>query len=157
MVPTYGWGNKSERVNDYVPDIRFKKTSIIGVLGLEGFKAKNVFKGTLNGERFGEYVEKFLAPALEKGDVVIMDNLSVHKVKGVLQPLYDKGIEVVFLPQYSPDFSPIENFWNEMKVMLRKLKIKVEENLADAIQKAIESVSVDNIMAYFAHTGYLSS
>jgi transposase len=155
MVPTYAWGKKSERVNDYVPDIRFKKTSIIGVLGMNGLKAKSVFKGTLNGERFGEYVKNILAPELKEGDIVVMDNLSVHKVKDVLKPLFDKGIEVVFLPPYSPDFSPLENFWNEMKIMVRKLKVKVEEKLEEAIDLAIKSVSIENILSYFRHTGYL--
>jgi hypothetical protein len=96
MIPLYGWGKKSERVNDYVPDMRFKRTSIIGILGLDGFKGKEVFKGTLNGERFGKYVKGTLSSALKKGDVLELDNLSVHKVKNVLNPLYEKGIEVVF-------------------------------------------------------------
>jgi hypothetical protein len=75
MVPTYGWGKKLESVNDYVPDVRFKKTSIIGVLDLDEFKAKNVFKTTLNGDRFSEYVKNVLAASLKRGDVVVTDNL----------------------------------------------------------------------------------
>ncbi|MDR1364794.1 MAG: transposase [Oscillospiraceae bacterium] len=82
-----------------------------------------------------------------------MDNLSVHKVRGILRPLFDKKIEVIFLPPYSPDFSPIENFWNEIKIVIRKAKIK--ENLENAISSAINSVSFENILSYFKHTGYL--
>jgi transposase len=155
MIPTYGWSKKSERINDYVPDVRFKKTSIIGVLGLGGLKGKLVFKGTLNGERFRNYVKSILAPELKKGDVVVMDNLAVHKVKGVLQPLFDKEVEVVFLPPYSPDFNPIENFWNEMKIIFRKLKIKTEEKFEEAINFSINNVPIENIFSYFRHTGYL--
>jgi hypothetical protein len=77
MTRLYGRAKSNERVNDYVPDVRFERTSIIGILGLDGIN-DDAFKGTLNGERFGNYVKEILAPALENGDVLVLDNLSVH-------------------------------------------------------------------------------
>jgi hypothetical protein len=96
MTPLYGWGEKHVRVVDYVPDVRFRRKSLISVLGLEGFRASMVFKGTLNGEVFGYYVSEVLAPVLRAGDVLVLDNLSVHRVKGVLLPLLSMGVVVVY-------------------------------------------------------------
>ena len=88
MTRLYGWGEKSERVNDYVPDVRFERSSIIATIGIDGINAPMTFKGTLNSDVFRPYIEQFLAPTLEEGDIVIMDNCSVHKVKGILDPIY---------------------------------------------------------------------
>ena len=154
MTPLYGWGEKSVRVEDYVPDVRFKRKSLISVLGLEGFRASMVFKGTLNGEVFEYYVSEVLAPVLQVGDVLVLDNLSVHKVKGVLLPLLSKGVVVVYLPKYSPDLNPIELAWSKMKTMFCKLKIKAEVELQKALLKALSWVSTQDIANYFKHCGY---
>ena len=107
MTRLYGRAYKNERINDYVPDVRFERTSVMGALGLKGMIAPLAYKGTLNGDFFRVYVKEVLAPAMKKGEILILDNLSPHKVKNVLEPLIDKGINVIFLPAYSPDFSPI--------------------------------------------------
>ena len=78
MTRLYGWGKKSERVNDYVPDVRFERTSIIATLGQEGINAPMTYKGTLNTELFKAYVEEVLTPTLKENDIVVMDNLSDH-------------------------------------------------------------------------------
>jgi transposase len=103
MTRLYGRARKSERVNDYTPDVRFERTSIISTISLDGRQAPLMFKGTLNGELFVEYVKEILAPMLREGDVVILDNLTAHKVKNALKPIYQKGASVLFLPPYSPD------------------------------------------------------
>ena len=81
MTRLYGRALTTERVNDYVPDVRFERTSIISALGIDGVSAPIMFKGTLDGHFFGGYVEQVLAPTLSPGDIVIMDNCSAHKVK----------------------------------------------------------------------------
>jgi transposase len=124
MTRLYGRAFKNERINDYVPDVRFERTSVMGALGTKGMIAPLAYKGTLNGEFFGVYVKEVLAPAMQKGDTLILDNLSPHKVKGVLKPLIDKGVNVIFLPVYSPDFSPIELAWSKIKAFLRKIKAR---------------------------------
>ena len=87
---------KKERINDYVSDVRFERTSVMGALGVKGMIAPLAYKGTLNGEFFGVYVKEVLAPAMKKGDTLILDNLSPHKVKDILKPLIEKGVKVVF-------------------------------------------------------------
>jgi transposase len=156
MVPLHGWGEKSDRVNDYVPDMRFKRESLIATLSLDGINASMTYKGTLDGDLFGSYVVNVLAPTLNGGDVLVLGNLSVHKVKGVLRSLWDKGVWIVFLPVYSPDLNPVEFVWSKMKVMIRKLRTKTEAELQAALTKAIEWISSDDIKGHFKHCGYAS-
>ena len=154
MTRLYGWGLKSERVEDYVPDVRFERTSIISVIGLKGHMAPMTFKGTLNGELFGEYVVHILVPVLEKGDILIMDNLSSHKVLKALKPLEDKGIKILWLPQYSPDFNPIELSWSKVKSILRKKKPRTYEELEEYLTEALESITDEDCKNWFKHDGY---
>jgi len=155
MTPLYGWGERSSRVYDYVPDARFERTSIISTLGRDGFDATLTFKGTLNKEGFEVYLQNYLVPTLKFGDVVVMDNSSVHTAKGVLQSIFDKGAVVLFLPKYSPDFNPIELAWSKMKSVLRKLKARTSEALEKALLTALTSITKEDITNYFSHDGYL--
>jgi transposase len=157
MTRLYGWGEKSKRVDDYVPDVRFERTSIISTLRLSGVNAPMTFKGTLNGELFAQYIDKFLTPTLSAGDVVVMDNLSSHKVKGVIEPIIAKGATVLYLPQYSPDLNPIELSWSKVKSILRALKARTQEKLDFAIKYALDSITQDDIRNWFAHDGYFLS
>ncbi|MCL2643536.1 MAG: transposase [Candidatus Bathyarchaeota archaeon] len=106
MTRLRGWGDKHARVVDYVSDARFERTSILATVRLSGVNASVTFKGTLNGEVFALYVRYVLAPALGVGGVVFLDNLSSHKVAGVLDPIFERGAFVWFLPAYSPDLNP---------------------------------------------------
>jgi transposase len=155
MTRLYGRALTNERVNDYVPDIRFKRTSIIGTLGLDGTDATMMFKGTLNGDFFGGYVECVLAPTLSAGDIVVLDNCSAHKVSGVLDPIYERGASVIFLPEYSPDLNPIELMWSKVKSILRKLKPRTPEELENAMHEALGSITYENILAWFKYHGYV--
>lgn len=154
MTRLYGRALKKDRVNDYVPDVRFERTSIISSIRLSGHTAPLIFKGTLNGEFFSAYIKQCLAPTLKEGDVVIMDNCSSHKVKGVLQPIFDMKASVLFLPPYSPDFNPIEMSWSKMKSILRKLKPRTYDELIQALQIALNSFTSEDIKNWFEHDGY---
>jgi transposase len=108
MTRLYGRAKTSERVCDYVSDVRFERTSIISTIALDGVFAPMIFKETLNGSLFGAYVKQFLVPTLKEGGIVVMDNLTSYKVRGILQPIYETGAQALFLPRYSPDLNPIE-------------------------------------------------
>ena len=103
MTRLYGRALTTERVNDYVPDVRFERTSIISALGVDGVSAPIMFRGTLDGHFFGGYVEQVLAPTLSPGDIVIMDNCSAHKRNGVL----DLFIVQVLLFGFCPNIPQI--------------------------------------------------
>ena len=110
-----------------------------------------IFGGTLNGVVFEYYVSEVLAAVLRAGDVLVLDNLSVHKVVGVLLPLLSMGVVVVYLPKYLSDLCPIELVWSKMKTMLRKLKSKTEKELQVALLSAFKWISEKDISNYFKH------
>jgi transposase len=139
----------------YVPDVRFERTSIISSLRLNGQTAPFVFKGTLTGDVFRTYVSDCLAPTLQQGDVVILDNLTAHKGAGALEAIYQRGARVLFLPPYSPDFNPIELSWSSMKSVLKKLKPRTYEELVISLQIALDSFTTENIQNWFSHDGYI--
>jgi transposase len=103
---------------------------------------------------FREYVKQALAPALSEGDILVLDNLSSHKVKDVIQPLLDKNIEVVYLPTYSPDFNPIEPAWSKIKTFLRKQKARTKDDFDNAVAASLDYISGLDILHWFKHCGY---
>jgi len=118
MTRLYGRAFSNERINDYVPDVRFERVSLMGALGPGGIVAPLTYTGTLDSELFRTYIKRCLARALKKGDTLVLDNSSVHKVKDILKSLIDKGVKIIFLPTYSPDFNPIEHAWSKIKAYL---------------------------------------
>lgn len=154
MTRLYGRAPSNQRVNDYVPDVRFERTSIISALGINGFVAPITYKGTLTGAFFGVYVKDCLAPSLKAGDTLILDNLSSHKTGNVLDPLINKGVNVVFLPVYSPDLNPIELAWSKMKSYLRKVKARTSKHLEKTIGASLDLVTKFDISGWFSHCGY---
>ena len=154
MTRLYGRAFKHERVVEAVPDIRFHRTTILSSMRLDGTIVPLVVEGALNGDVFRAYITQFLAPSLKTGDIVFMDNLSSHKVKGVVDAIEAVGASVLFLPPYSPDLNPIELMWSKMKAILRKLKIRSKELLDDAIAFALDSISISDIAGWFRHDGY---
>jgi transposase len=154
MTRLYGWGEKHARVEDYVPDARFERISILAAVRLSGAFAPITFKGTLNGDIFALYVKYVLAPTLNAGDVVFLDNLSSHKVEGVLDPIYERSAFVWFLPAYSPDLNPIELVWSKVKSVLRKLKARTFEELQKALKTALDAITLVDVKNWFKHDGY---
>ena len=154
MTRLYGRAPSNERVNEYAPDVRFERTSIMGAIGLNGIIAPLTYKGKLNGEFFGIYVRECLAPAMKTGDTLMLDNLSAHKVIDALKPLYDKGINVIFLPSYSHDFNPIEQAWSKIKAYLCKIKARTFDELFYATGDALSMVTDEDIMSWIENCGY---
>ncbi|MES2704998.1 MAG: transposase [Verrucomicrobiota bacterium] len=95
-----------------------------------------------------------LLPTLRAGDVVIMDNLRVHKTAGAVALIKDAGAEVRFLPPYSPDLNPIEKMWSKVKTLLRKAAARTHEKLLEAIAAALDAVTPENAANWFASCGY---
>jgi transposase len=153
MTRLYGRAINGERVVDYTPDVRFERTTIMSSVRLNGDIVPVIFDGSLNGEFFKEYIRRFLVPTLKAGDIVIMDNLTSHKVKGVIEPILAVGASVLYLPPYSPDLNPIEMMWSKIKAYLRKTIARTKELLNDAIAEALELISLSDIRAWFSENG----
>ena len=154
MTRLYGRAPSDERVVDYTPDVRFERTSILSSVRANGDLVPLVYEGALNGDLFKAYISQCLVPTLRKGDIVIMDNLTSHKVAGVVDPIIAAGAQVVYLPPYRPDFNPIEMMWSKVKAYLRKVKARTKESLEKAIVEALDLVTTDNILAWFKECGY---
>ena len=104
---------------------------------------------------FEAYVEEASAPSLRPGQVVVMDNLGAHRGHRVRGLIEGRGCELVFLPPYSPDFSPIEEAFGKIKTLLRKAKARSRGALVEAIGRALSAVTADDARGYFGHCGYL--
>jgi transposase len=154
MTRRYGWAATHERVVDNVPETYGDNLTTVAAIGLSGVLAPAIFEGAMDGACFHAYVAQQLAPALEPGDIVVLDNLSAHKVNGVVELIQARGARVVFLPPYSPDCNPIELCWSKIKTALRRAKARTVDALIDALAHALRSVSLDDILHWFAHCGY---
>lgn len=150
----FGRAEPGQRVIDQVPGERGKNISTIGALSLTGMLTGLSVPGSIDGEVMLFFVEEMLAPLLKAGDVVIMDNVATHKQEEIEDAIEARGALVIFLPTYSPDLNPIENCWSKVKAILRSLKPRTLEELLDALVAAFSSITIDNILGWFAHCGY---
>ena len=154
MTPLYGWSVRGQRVIDYVSHGHWKTTTFLAALRHDGLSAPMVIDGAINGEWFLAYVNKILVPTLRKGEIVVLDNLSSHKVVGVKELIESAGAEVLYLPPYSPDFNPIELVFSKLKTMLRKLKSRTMEDLWKNLGEICDIFSKKECCNYFKHAGY---
>lgn len=113
-----------------------------------------VSDGAMDGETFLNYVEQCLVPSLRPGDIVVMDNLSSHKVAGVREAIESAGCDLWYLPPYSPDFNPIEKLWSKVKAWLRRVEAKTFDGLSDAIADALRAVRPSECQNYFKSCGW---
>ena len=111
-------------------------------------------EGSTDQEVFEAYVERVLAPTLECGQVVIMDNLPAHKPARVRELIEEQGCELLYLPSYSPDFNPIEEAFSKIKGMVRQAAARTREALVEVLGEALSAVSVQDARGYFEHAGY---
>ncbi len=154
MARTHGWGPKSERLVDATPHGHWFTTTFVGGLRESGVIAPLVLDGPMTGEIFLAYTEQFLAPALSPGDIVVMDNLSAHKVVGVEAAIRAVGASVLYLPPYSPDLNPIEKMFAKLKAELRKAKARTQDALWKEIGRIIRALGPDECRNYIASSGY---
>ena len=154
MTRLYGRAPKGERVIGSVPHDHGPNVTMIGSISLEGVDAAMSFEGAVNGDIFRVFVEQVLAPTLCEGDVVLMDNLSSHKVKGIEEAIQLRGAQLLYLPPYSPDYSPIEECWSKVKAWLKKVEARTIEALYEAIEHAFDEVTRSDIVGWFRHCGY---
>lgn len=105
-------------------------------------------------ERFLDYLKNVIIPTLHKGDIVVMDNMRSHHVKGVEEVLRAAGMIPLYLPPYSPDLNPIEMLWSKMKAILRKLGCKIAAPLPQMVAQALALVSPEDCFGWFTADGY---
>ena len=154
MTRLYGRSIGNTRIKDAAPINTPKRTSIVGAMRFDGTIRYRSFEGTINGKRFLQFLKQTLVPTLRKGDIVIMDNLSVHKVKGVKELILSANALPLYLPPYSPDLNPIEMLWSKLKNFLRKWKVRDVKLLRNAVKAAAFRVLASDCRGWFKHSGY---
>jgi transposase len=154
LAPLYGYSPKGERVALKVPRNRGKNTTLLASITLGGIGETMAVEGSTDRWVFEAYVEQALAPTLEAGRVVIMDNLPAHKPTRVRELIEERGCELIYLPAYSPDLNPIEEAFAKIKGILRRAGARTKDALVEALGEALSAVSARDARGYFEHAGY---
>jgi transposase len=154
MTPRYGRAVKGHRLLGYAPHGHWHTTTFLAAWCHDRLAAPAVFDGPINGETFLAWVRQFLVPLLRPGDIVLMDNLSSHKVAGVRAAIEAAGAVLRYLPPYSPDFNPIEQLFAKLKTLLRKAAARTVEALWHAIGDLLAAFSPAECANYFTDAGY---
>lgn len=154
MARTHGRAARGKRLISAVPHGHWKTTTFVAGLRHDGITAPLVVDRPMNGTIFLAYVEQCLAPTLVPGDIVIMDNLSAHKVEGVRQAIEAVGASLAYLPSYSPDLNPIEQVFAKLKTLLRKAAERSISALWDRIGSLLDLFPPEECRNYFRNSGY---
>jgi transposase len=157
MTRRYGRAPRGQRLVAAVPHGHWKTTTFIGALTAEGLTAPVVIDGAVNGEIFLAWVEQVLVPTLKPGKIVVMDNLSSHKIEGVSAAIEATGAELRYLPPYSPDLNPIEQAFAKLKALLRKIAARSVEALWTAVGQLVGQFPPGECANYFRNSGYVRS
>jgi transposase len=156
MTRRFGRCPRGERLVAAVPHGHWKTTTFLAGLRLTGVTAPLVLDGPINGASFLAYIEQFLAPTLDRGDIVVMDNLGSHKIAGVRQAIEGRGAAVLYLPPYSPDLNPIEQLFAKFKALLRKAAARTRQTLWATIGDLLARFGAAECANYFKNDGYVS-
>jgi transposase len=154
MTPRYGRARQGRRLLGHVPHGHWHTTTFLAALRPDGIVAPAVFAGPINGATFLAWLQQCLVPRLRPGDIVVLDNLSSHKIVGVRAAIEAAGAILLYLPPYSPDFNPIEQVFAKLKARLRTIAARTVGALWQAVGQLLATFSPSECANYFAHAGY---
>jgi len=150
----YGRAAGGRRVDQAVPLHSGPNVTVVAALTAQGVEAVMELDGAVNTTSFVAYLEQVFGPTLAPGDVVVLDNLRVHKAPGVAQAVAAFGARLLFLPPYSPDFTPVELAFSKLKTALRAAQARTRDALTDALPIALDWISETDAKNWFDHCGY---
>lgn len=146
---------RGKRAYGKVPRKRGRNQTLIASITLEGAMGEAVsIEGATDSELFEAYVERFLAPTLSAGQVVVLDGLGAHRTAKVRELVEARGADLVFLPPYSPDLNPIEEAFSKVKGIVRKVGARTRGALDEAMGEALKAVTAEDTAGWFRHCGY---
>jgi len=155
LMRLYARAPRGKRAYGKVPRNRGKNTTLIASITLEGGMGESVaIEGATDAKAFEAYVERFLAPSLKEGQVVVLDRLGAHRTEKVRDLVEARDAQLLFLPSYSPDLNPIEEAFSKIKGIVRKAGARTREALVEAIARALTAVTPEDAAGWFAHAGY---
>jgi transposase len=155
LTRLYGRSPKGTRACGVVPRNRRANITLLAALSLQGMGEALILEGSADSIVFEIYIEQILAPSLHAGQIVVMDNLSTHTGEKVRQAIEARGCQLLFLPSYSPDLSPIEEAFSKLKAFLRCVGARTPEALQEAIGQALLTITDQDALGWFTHCGYL--
>jgi transposase len=156
MTPLYAYAPRGQRAVGKVPRNSGAIMTLIASMSAQGMGEALLLDGAADAAAFEVYVEQLLAPSLKPGQIVILDNLSIHQGPRVKEAIEARGCRLLFLPAYSPDFSPIEEAFSKVKTFLRRQGARTREALQEAIAQALLTVTAQDACGWFTHCGYPS-
>jgi len=154
LTRLYARAPRGKRARGSLPRNRRKNVTLLASLSLSGIGETMIIEGSASAQVFEIYIEQILAPSLQKGQIVVMDNLRTHKGHKVRELIEARGCQLLFLPAYSPDFSPIEEAFSKVKAALRRVGARTHEALQQAIGQALLTVTAADASGWFTHCGY---
>jgi transposase len=154
LLRRYGRSPRGTRVRDHTPCGHWETHTVVAALRLDGLTAPAVFDGPIDEASFGAYVEQVLVPTLRPGDVVVLDNLVVHKQPHIRTAIEAAGAQVRFLPPYSPDFNPIELAFAKLKAFLRAARPRSFDDVTALVAAALKLFTSGECRNYVRHCGY---
>lgn len=156
MTRRYGWGPTGRRLRECVPHGHWLTTTFVCAMRSTGLIPPLVIDGAINGAIFRAWVEQELAPALRPGDIVVMDNLPSHKVKGVAEAIRAVDASVLYLPPYRPNRNPIENVSSKTKQEMRKRRPRTKADCDTLCGECLDWFSPAECRNYMRHAGYMT-
>lgn len=157
MTRLYGWSPVGSRCNDSAPFGHWKTMTFVAGLRLAGLTAPWVLDGPMDGDAFRVYVRDVLAPTLNKGDILVLDNLPAHKVAGIREAIGKRKAQVFYLPPYSPDLNPIEMVFSKLKALLRQEPARTIDALVGRIGNVVDRFLPAECANFFSAAGYQCS
>jgi transposase len=154
MTPLYAWAPKGQRAYASVPKNRGKNTTILGAISARGWQVGMTLEGAADRLAFEVFIEHYLLPTLSPGQIVVLDNLSIHKGTKVRELVESVGCSLLFLPTYSPDFNPIELAWSKLKTFLRRTGARTRDALEIAIGQGLDTITQQDARNWCKHCGY---
>ena len=154
MTPLYAYAPRGQRAIGKIPRNYGATMTRLASLSLCGIGEALILDGAADGATFEIYMEQILAPSLRPGQIVILDNLSIHLGPRVRQAIEARSCRLLFLPAYSPDFSPIEEAFSKLKSFLRRQGARTREALQQAIAQALTLITAQDALGWFTHCGY---
>ena len=149
-----GWAESCERLVEAIPGGDWHTSTLVHAVALDGTRAAMVLEGPMNSLCFTGFCEYFLAPSLQPGDLVVLDNLSSHKSTSAITAVERVGAKMVYLPPYSPDLNPIENIFSKVKQLIRGYRPRSWPDIVEATKQALLRVTTNDLCNAFAHCGY---
>ena len=143
-----------ERAIGKAPKNHGVNLTVVGAIALDGVRAMMAYEGGTTRDAFLRFVRDALVPSLNRGDVVVMDNLRVHYADGVESSIEAAGARVMYQPPYSPELNPIEQAWSKLKAILRKIGARTLSALAAALPFCRSSITASDVAGYYRHAGY---